>query len=1102
MRGRLLWIVIVSLCFLGLVGGAAAQTSQGGLTGTITDPSGASVPGAKLTLTQKATNAQRVTSTNADGIYRFDGVNLGTYTLQVTAAGFGSVDVTGIGISNAVSNVNVKLKLASGAQTVSVEAGADILPTATAPVRGGNFDTTPVVQLPVPAADPINLMLLLPGVQNASTTQFSDGSNNYSVNGERARSNNFMIDGVENNDISIAGPAFTITNQDALQEVAVKTSNFSAEYGRAGGAVINEITKSGTNAFHGTAYEVYQGNALDATSNDDRLNGLAHPSRFVENTPSFTVGGPVYIPGIYDGRNKTFFFAAGQWDRQFSTATKGVLAPNVGPTGVGVLQALAPQCANVALYLKALGGLTGNGLSNQTISIAAPDATSACNGDPRTGQSVVFSTAVRSASQSSIDANHQIRIDQIVSDKQTMSFRWLYDGNTTGPSFNNLPGFDRGFTGNTLSALFSDTYVFGPRWTNEFRFNFGRINFNFPSLAPDAFHADLPNFAISGITGFGVATNIPQFRDANNWQFQDTISATYGRHTLRFGGDFLRQTAKQAPPFNQRGSFSYAASGTAATGITSALANFIDDFGGSNGQINRQFGNAVYLPDLFRQAYFFEDEFKATSALTLNLGLRYENFGQPANIFKIPAFTNYSATNFATPNKVNPDNNNFGPAVGFAWAPQSFLGWLGGNNQMVWRGGFQVSYDAQFNNLLSNIAGSSPNTLGGLIVSPTIGRGTAAFQSQLATIQATPPTAQSPQTSLLDPNIRNPYTERWSLGFERQLARNTAFELSYVGTAAHKLYQTLDVNPIVNAATGARFQPQVGQRTERCSCANSNYNAMQFDFHHRYSPTMFGSLLFDASYTWSHYIDDSSEVFATNSTPSSFQSLPQVLGFSPNIDRGDSDNDRRQRTVFDAVWNLPGPTTGLLGRVVGGWELAPVTQLVTGAPYTITAGADRNGDGQSGPDRPDIGNPNAPLDTRGILGTKTCPTNLLEPDTGACVSASAVRWISGAGTLLGLPNANTVGRNTLRTPFSWTQDLNLLKSVQLTEKTHLEYRVEVFNLFNRENFSTPVVAANNNNDASVLNTPAPAPGSPIQFLNFGQTSAPGRTMRMGIKLLW
>lgn len=1094
MNGRALRLLALLGLLLGLTVWGSAQTSQGGLTGTITDPTGATVPGAKLTLIQKDTNAQRVTTSNGDGIFRFDGVSLGNYSLQVTATGFTAVQVTGINIANEVTNLNVKLKLASGTQTVSVEAGAEVLPTQTAPVRGGNFGTTPVVNLPVPAADPINLMLLLPGVQNAATTSFSDGSNNYSVNGERARSNNFMIDGVENNDISIAGPAFQITNQDALQEVAVKTSNFSAEYGRAGGAVVNEITKSGTNAFHGTAYEVYQGNVLNATSNAERLEGLKGPAKFVDNTPSFTVGGPVYIPGVYDGRNKTFFFAAGQWDRFFSTATRGVTAPDPGAAGVGVLQALAPQCANVALYLKALGGLTGNGLNDKTISIAAPDAASACNGNPRTGQSVVFSTAVRSASQSSLDENHQIRIDQIVSDKQTMSFRWLYDNNSTGPSFNNLPGFDRGFTGDTLSALVSDTYVFGPRWTNEFRFNFGRIAFNFPSLAPDAFHANLPNFSISGITGFGVATNIPQFRHANNWQFQDTISATYGRHTLRFGGDFLRQTAEQAPPFNQRGSFNYAASGT-----TTALANFIDDFGGSNGTINRQFGNAVYFPNLFRQAYFFEDEYKMTPALTLNLGLRYENFGQPANIFKIPAFTNYSATNFTTPNKVKGDNNNFGPAVGFAWAPQSFLGWLGGNSQMVWRGGFQVSYDAQFNNLLSNIAGSSPNTLGGIISSPTTGRGLAGFQGQLANIQATPATAQSPQTNLLDSNLVNPYTERWSLGFERQLARNTSMEISYVGTAAHKLYQTLDVNPIVNAATGARFQPQVGPRTERCSCSNSNYNAMQFDFHHRYAPTAFGSVLFDASYTWSHYIDDSSEVFATGSTPSSFQSLPQVLGFSPGIDRGDSDNDRRQRTVFDAVWNLPGPKQGLMGQVLGGWELAPVTQLVTGLPYTLSAGADRNGDGQSGPDRPDIGNALAPLQTRGILGTKACPTNLLEPDTGACVTAAQVHWISGAGTLLGLPNANTVGRNTLRTPFSWFQDLNVLKSVSLTEKAHLEYRVEVFNLFNRENFTdTPV----GEGISDVLNTPAQKPGAPIQFLNFGLLAAPGRTMRMGLKLVW
>jgi hypothetical protein len=432
----------------------------------------------------------------------------------------------------------------------------------------------------------------------------------------------------------------------------------------------------------------------------------------------------------------------------------------------------------------------------------------------------------------------------------------------------------------------------------------------------------------------------------------------------------------------------------------------------------------------------------------------------------------------------------------------------------VWRGGFQISYDTWFNNLLSNIAGSSPNTLGGLITSPSTGRGTANFQAQFATITATPPTAKSPQSSLFDPNIRNPYTERWSFGFQRDLGWGTILDLSYVGSEGHKLFQTLDMNPIVNAATGARFIDTVGARSMRCSCANSNYHSFQLNVRRRYSTTPLGSLLLEGAYTYSHYIDQVSEVFATDSTASSFQSLPQVLGFSPRVDRGDSDNDRRHRIVIDAVWNIRGPKRGVLGQVLGGWSLSPVTQFVTGAPFTLQAGVDRNGDGQTAPDRPDIGNLSAALNTRGLLVPTTAPaknpvmcgnwspTGIVNPDAGTCVTASDVHWISGA--TLGAPGAITAGRNTLRTPIIWQQDLDVAKIFRLTERVHLEYRAEIFNLFNRENFglvfpTTPTAAT----FGDVLNTPAPKTlGSKPLFLDFGQTEAIGRNMRMGLKLSW
>src|SRR2546423_12528482 len=340
-----------------------------------------------------------------------------------------------------------------------------------------------------------------------------------------------------------------------------------------------------------------------------------------------------------------------------------------------------------------------------------------------------------------------------------MSFRWLYDSSITGPSLNNLPGFDRNFTGKTMNGLFSDTYMISPRWTNEFRFNYGRIGFNFPLAATDAFHSTLPNYSGLGVTGIGGTTNIPQFRYANNWQYQDPMSLVRGKHTFRFGVDFLRQLARQHPPFNERGSFAYASSGT-----VTGFANFLDDFGGNSGSLNRQFGSSIYYPNLFRQAYFFQDSWKTTNNLTLNLGLRYELYGAPENAFAVAAFTHYDPVNFAAPHKVESYKNNWGPSVGFAFNPKGddwFHRMMGGE-KMVWRGGFQISYDSAFNNLLSNIAGSSPNTLGGTITSVTSGgapRGAANFSTLFSGIAPTPPTALSPQQNLFLTPFPNPQTD-------------------------------------------------------------------------------------------------------------------------------------------------------------------------------------------------------------------------------------------------------------------------------------------------------------------------------------------------------
>ena len=1077
-----------------------AQTSRGTLTGTVTDSSGAVVSNATVKITQQGTGATRETKTNSAGLYRFDAVDLGTYSVSAQATGFQTEEKTGVEIESAhTTALEFKLQVGGAKEIVTVEASsAELSLQTTEQTRSAIFQEKTVNTLPVLANDSLTLAQMAPGVsignlanQNAIN---QNGTLFFAVNGQRPRGNNFMIDGVENNDISVTGPAFTITNQDAVQEVNVQTGDFSAEYGRAGGAILNQITKSGTNAYHGSLAWWYAGSSLDARNHSDVINGLSRPARSIENEPDFTIGGPFVIPHVYNGRSKTFFFGAGQWDRIFGNLTKSVRVPD--PSGIALLQSLAPSCPNAALYLRALGGLVGTpDPTSPGISLQVPSAAQACNGTTRTG--VVLHTGIAGRKQIApfLDNNHTIRIDHIASDKQTLMFRWLYDDRTQSPStLNNLPGFDNTFKGRTMSGLFTDTYVISPSWTNEFRFNYGRIGFFFGLAAPDAFHATLANYALQGtpVQAFGGATNIPQFRYANNWQYQDTMSYVHGNHTFRFGVDYLRQLARQHPPFNERGSFAYNSSPGA--GLATSFANFLDDIGGRNGALNRQFGVSIYHPNLFRQAYFFQDSWKATSDLTLNLGLRYEYYGAPENIFTVSQFTNYDPVNFAATRHVPSQKLNFGPTVGFSWNPRgsSTFEHLMGGEKMVWRGGFQISYDSSFNNLLSNMAGSSPNTLGGNITSATTAaspRGSTGFSNLFAGIVATPATAQSAQSNLFFGEFPNPRTARWSFGFQREVPGGMILDTSYVGSISHHLYRNVDMNPITNANVNPviRFQNQVGIRTVRAASANSNYESLQLNLRRGFKSTPIGELQFNGSYTYSHYLDDISDVFAFDSTGASFESAPQVLGFSPRLDYGNSDFDRRHVGVLGFLWTPIQPKRGILGSLAGGWTFSGVSHWQDGIPYTVSNGSDRGGWGQTAAARPDISNPAAPLNSRAIIDP-TCATGFDNPDQGGvCVNPATVHWIEGNGP----PNARTVRRNTLRSPFDDNLDFSVAKRFRFTESSGVEFRADMFNALN-----TSVYGIFGN----IGFVPRTVNGSPAgHFLDFSQSDSIGRTIRLRLK---
>ena len=1041
----------------------AAQTSRGTVTGVISDPQGAAIPGATVELKNIGTNQSRNTTTNDAGLYRFDAVDLGKYDLRIAAQGFRAYTAKDIEIqANRIATFDAQLETGGADVVVEVNAGSEEILQKSDAVRGGNFDAMEVTKLPTSTNNPYNLARLLPGVTLPSgTTGFGNGTD-LSINGARPRGNNFLLDGVENNDISIGGPAFQPSNEDQVAEVSIQTGQFSSEFGRAGGGIFNQITKSGTNEYHGTAAWKFHSQNFDALTNGNRIAGLTEPPVFTENNFTASFGGPII-------KNRTFFFAAGQWYRFHSTSSTSFLVPSAA--GIARLRQLFPEGANprVDLFLQSWAGAVGQtNLTNIALGRGP-------NGVDR--GSIEFGFANVALPSSQPDNNYAVRIDHTINEAHRLSGRYLYDHSTSTPNGVNGPGFIFNGDFGSQNLLATHTWVINPTMTNEFRFSYGRINFQFPLDANNGeANNALPNIAFGGsIAAVGIQTNIPQFRVADNYLFQETMSKLYGSHTFRFGGEYLRQIARQRPPFVERGAFNFQAGG----GFT-PFANFVDNFSGTSGTANINFGDPVYRPNLDRISGFFQDTWKVSQELTLTLGLRYENFGQPANnAFKFPAI-NLDPATFLTPNKVETDNNNFAPAFGFSWAPRiehGPVGLLFGVDKTVIRGGYQVSYDTFFNNLLSNIAADSPNSLSTTTVG-TSGRGTANFFPNAIPSTPRTPVPTDSQTSLFNPEIRNPYTQRYSLGFQRQLGWKVLLDTSYVGSVGRKLFVTEDLNPLIN---GVRRFPNLGIRRMRTNGGNSTYNSLQV----RIDKAFTHGFMINTSYTWSRLTDNTSEVFATTNSGSSLASIPVFQG-GLLLDRGPSDYDRTHRLVIAYDWRLPGPAHGFANRVLGGWELTGVTSFQSGAPFTILNGTDRNGDGVNGLDRPDLGNPNAPHNTRGIIvPVATCATGFQNPDTKTCVTANDVYVVQGTG----FPNARTLGRNTELSNWVKNFDVNFFKTTRLTERVSLEYRLETFNLFNHPQF-TGVPSR------TVATTPA------TQYFNYNLLNGGGRTMRMGLKLLF
>ncbi len=1079
----LAFFVAVFACFTTI----DAQTSKGTVAGTVTDPNGAVVAGATVDVVSNATNQKRSATSNDSGNYRIDAVDPGVYDVIVTTKGFKTRTTKGVQVSaNLTSTLDARLEIGAESVVVEVTTGTGETLQTSEPVRGGNFSPRQVESLPSANLNPYDLARLLPGVVTATGGGQFGNASQFSINGSRPRGNNYLIDGTENNDISVTGPANIISNEDAVSEVSIQTGLFSAEFGRAGGGVFNIITKSGTNAYHGTLRWLLLSEALNAYNNSDGLNLLSKKGVFTENVFGGTIGGPLPLPNFGEGgpyfksgRDKTFFFFGLQYDRFRSTTNFGAFrVPTVN--GFNTLRSVFPAGTNprVDLYLQAIGSARGIA-TLQTIDLGTgPNGAGAVI--PR--GSVETGTITIGAPSLSNDRQWVMRVDHRINDKQQLGFRYTDDDTISPNAAMNSPFFTRNFTGQSRNFLITHTWVMNSSLTNELRVSpYGLINFDFPiSPGAPALAFTLPAITITGLSQIGINTNIPQGRRAKNYLVQDTMTWVTGSHTFRYGLEFLKQTAFQRQPFNIRGSFGF----TSQSGGFTGLANYVDNFSGPSGSAGKNIGTPGYNPSLFRQSYFVQDTWKTTQNLTLTLGVRYENFGQPANnAFQFPAFAGFDPAAFLVPNKVKKDNNNFGPIVGFAYSPSfksGFLGTLFGEKKSSIRGGYQVSYDTFFNNLLSNIAADSPNRPSVTFTGATTGRGTSPWYPD-ALAQTFTPGPLNTQTSVFNPNIRNPYTQRYSLGWQRELPHGFFMDASYVGTLGRKLFVTEDLNPLI---AGVRRFPLLGIRRYRTSGANSNYDSAQF----RLDKRLTKGLTATASYTWSKLIDQVSEVFATDTSASSLAVIPAYQG-GLKLDRGLSDYDRRHRLAVSYVWNLPGPKEGILGQVLGGWRLAGITTFQSGAQFTLVNGSDRNGDGNN-IERPNIGNPNASRNSRGaIVATAVCASGLQNPETATCVTPNDV-YVYQVAANAGISSA-MIGRNTEHSNWIKNTDISFFKIFKVKENLQLQYRVDTYNTFNH-----PQYTGIPSRTVAVASVPAG------NYLNYRLLGASGRSVRMGLKIVF
>ncbi len=1087
MRGAIAAAVCIALCSQ-----AIAQTSKGTLAGEVRDPGGSVVAGASVTVVSQGTQETRVSASNSAGSFRIEAINSGTYSIHVEAPGFQSFDVKGVLVpASVVTTYNPVLAVGSVTQTVDVVANTNGVNTdnghLSASIGAAELDKLPIFSL-----NPVELTATLPGAQyiNDSATNAGGTYGQYvhvEFNGARPRANNFMFDGQDINDVGLGGQAFSPQIPDMFQSVVALTNSASAEYGRAGGAVVNLISKAGTNRFHGTAFELYSGSGLNAVDGITRVGSTsrANKARYDQHQYGFTAGGPVW-------RNKLFAFGGTQFTRFYGNQTSGQIElPDangyatltaIGGPQVALLQTLLSDGSylNDYQYKASLGVV-------EEINVGQP---SIGNGGACPVAGCIITTGFYQRPPISLqapDTQWLYRIDYIPRESDTFTFRYLHDRNNFTPDLglntSGLPGFDGEVGGPSELASGNWTHVFSPKLLNELRASETRIHFLFQAL-PSALANPAStlynlNFSDVGIPELGLSQNIPQGTKEDGYQFQDTVGWFVGRQSFRIGADVGRILETDLVAQEAIGLLNFTGGGG-----PSGLGNFLNNNLGAAGFATKTFGPTRFDPHIWRTAFFVQDDIKVNPELTVNLGLRWDYLTDPGNALPFPAIDVEDLTApIDSVFKIHTDTRNFGPRVGFAYSPNR-TGWLGSGTTVV-HGGFGIFYDTSFSNIATNSAQASPNAPTGTLIS-TQGAGLGNATGLIATIL--PDLTPFDSVLSVDKNLVNPRTYQWNLGVERALPLQLKLAVNYVGSRGRSLYANEHYN-YFDANTGERLNPNRGAIDGRANTAASQYDSIQVDVTRQFTRGLF----FRGAYTYGRNFDDGSEVFALFAGPTSYPA-----NFAPGgraQDWGPSAFDYRQYFSVSYVWSPAGfhaqsrAADLLLGAATRNFTISGVTQLQSGPPATFNVGGiDTNGDGSSANDRPLIGNRRSPLNTAGVdgaylvnvggtpgayydLASVNSPAGTLLP-----VNPSQVHWLVPFGGAEITPFE--VGRNSYTNPGSTVWNVAAQKDIP-APWTHLEGA--------RFELRAEAQDVGNHNDVGPLDTNVLHIGSGNTYLNPGNT---------------